>query len=196
MKTSTALLPLALAMTLLTAGPGQAAPVLSLASTDATVPTGGEFSVSVDIADVTDLFGYNLSVSYEPAKVRFVSLSEGRFLSDVNTTFFVPGIDDGSGLVSFSGAALIGPIAGATGSGNLLSFIFAGVGPGTARFALSDVLLIDSALASLDVDTQVLDVTVIGAPTSVPEPSSLLLVSAAALLALRMKPKPMAKQAH
>ena len=189
MKASTALLPLALAMTLLTAGPGQAAPVLSLASTDATVPTGGEFSVSVDIADVTDLFGYNLSVSYEPAKVRFVSLSEGRFLSDVNTTFFVPGIDDGSGLVSFSGAALIGPIAGATGSGNLLSFIF-------ARFALSDVLLIDSALASLDVDTQVLDVTVIGAPTSVPEPSSLLLVSAAALLALRMKPKPMAKQAH
>lgn len=192
MKASTALLQLALLLTLLTAGPVQASPVLSLTSTEATVPTGSEFVVSVGIADVTDLFGYNLSVSYDPGTARFLSVSEGDFLSDLNTTFFVPGSDDGNGLVSFTGTILIGPISGASGSGNLLNFNFAGISPGIARFALSDVLLINSTLASLDVDARSLEVTVTGTPSPVPEPepSTLLLVGAAVLFALRMKPKP------
>ncbi|QNA99439.1 hypothetical protein G4G31_12310 [Massilia sp. Se16.2.3] len=144
MKAFTKLLLLALSLLLLASHPAQAVPILTLTTDSTSVEQGAEFSIALDVADIADLFGYNVTINYDPAKIRFVSVSEGGFLGSAGTSFFVPGVDDGAGSVAFSGAALIGAIGGANGGGNLLNFVFAGRGAGAALFTLSDLLFIDS----------------------------------------------------
>ncbi|QNA88540.1 hypothetical protein G4G28_08645 [Massilia sp. Dwa41.01b] len=128
MKAFTKLLLLALSLLLLASHPAQAVPILTLTTDSTSVEQGAEFSIALDVADIADLFGYNVTINYDPAKIRFVSVSEGGFLGSAGTSFFVPGVDDGAGSVAFSGAALIGAIGGANGGGNLLNFVFAGRG--------------------------------------------------------------------
>lgn len=178
MKTFIKLMLLALSMLLLASNPAQALPSLTLHTDSGTVDQGSEFAIALDVADIADLFGYNLTINYDPGKVRFVSVSEGGFLAGAGSTFFIPGVDDGNGTVAFSGAALIGAIGGASGGGNLLNFVFAGRGAGAAMFTLSDLLFIDSALASIEVPGASLGVVVRGRPAEVPEPATLALVLA------------------
>lgn len=180
MKSITKLLSLALSL-LLVSVQAQALPTLTLSTPDTSVAVGDEINIAVDISGIEDLYGFNLSIGYDPAKVGFLSVTEGTFLSNVNTTYFIPGVDDGAGSVAFSGAALIGPIAGASGSGNLLNFVFKGTGPGLALFSLSDLLFIDSAFGDIAVDGTTLRVRIEGEPIDVPEPASLALLLAGSL---------------
>lgn len=180
MKSITKLLSLALSL-LLVSLQAQALPTLTLSAPDTSVAVGDEIHIAVDISGIEDLYGFNLSMVYDPAKVGFLSVTEGTFLSNVNTTYFIPGVDDGLGSVAYSGAALIGPIAGASGGGNLLNFVFKGTGPGLALFSLADLLFIDSAFGDIAVDGTTLSVRIEGEPGDVPEPASLALMLAGAL---------------
>ena len=180
MKSITRLFSLALSLLLL-ALPAQAVPTLTLSTPDASVPVGGQINIALDISGIEDLYGFNVTIGYNPSRVGFLGVTEGSFLSNVNTTYFIPGVDDGSGSVAFSGAALIGEIGGASGSGNLLNFVFTGLNPGVALFTLSDLLFIDSAFGEIGVDGATLRVVVEGEPVDVPEPAGLALMVAGAL---------------
>lgn len=186
MKHLSKLMGLALALCLSVSA--HAAPFLTMTPSAGTVNSGEGFSIAVNVDDISDLYGYNLSLTYDPSKVAFVSVSEGTFMTNVNTTFFIPGVDDGVGTVAFSGAAFFGPIAGASGGGNLLNFTFSAIGGGIASFGFADLLFLDSGFGELAVDAGGARVIIVPGAVPVPEPaSSLLLVGALALLAQRSR---------
>ena len=157
--------------------------IASIVPASASSQLGATFGLTVNIADVADLFAYNLSLNYDPTKVQFISVSEGGFLSNVNTTFFIEGVDNGVGRVEFSGTSLLGGDVGATGSGSLLEFLFKASGAGNAAFSLTDAQFLDSAFNELTVSLG----SAVVAVNAVPEPSgaTLLLVAALALLLAR-----------
>ncbi|MES2741472.1 MAG: cohesin domain-containing protein [Pseudomonadota bacterium] len=181
MKTLCKLFSPLLSVLLLVSLQGQATPLLTLAADTSEQSIGGQFNISADISEISDLYAFNFTLEYDASKVILISVTEGNFLSKVNTTYFIPGTNDGMGSVAFSAVALIGPIGGASGAGNLLNFVFAGSAPGVAQFSSSDLLFINSALSGISVDRAPLEVLVLDDPTSVPEPAPLALIVTGAL---------------
>jgi len=153
----------ALALALLS--PAYAAPVLDMSTT--TTSTGIDLTVSVQ--NVTDLYSYQFTLNFSPTLLSAVAVGEGAFLASAGATYFYPGdIDNSAGSISFVLASLFGPTAGVDGSGDLATFSFDVKSAGLASFSFSEVMLLDSSLNPIDVDTR--DVV-----AEVPEPASLWL---------------------
>ena len=139
------------------------------ARTDAVLP------LNVSASDVTDLYGYQFSLNFQPSLLQAVSVTEGGFLASGGTTFFDPGvINNGAGTVSFIFDTLIGPVPGVNGSGLLATINLRAVGAGLAQVSLSDVLAVNASGATLTIAAPAL-------VTQVPEPGALGLLLAGAM---------------
>jgi Cohesin domain len=172
----------ALALGIGVMGGAQAAPTLTLTPSPTPVFVGGTLSLSIGALDFSDLYGYQYTLNFDPALFRAVASREGAFLQTAGTTFFDGGvIDNTSGAVSFVLGTVLGPGAGATGSGQLASFDFLALGPGAGTFGFSDALFIDSNLNAIPVALSSLSVTAVPEPTIL----SLLAVGGLALLLRR-----------
>lgn len=137
-------------------------PVVSVGS--ASVFTGNTVTIPVDITGVSDLAAFQFNLSFNPAIVHLQAIKEGAFLPSAGPTFFIPGtIDNVAGSADSTADSLLGPIAGATGSGTLATLRFQGVNLGTSPVVLSDVILLDSNLNDIAFTTTP------GAVTVVPE---------------------------
>ena len=86
-------------------------------------------------------------------------------LPTAGATFFVRGIHGATDV-------LVGPVAGASGAGELASLEFAAVGFGSSNLTLSNVFLLDSSLNDIAFSTQP------GRVNITPEPATLPLLSA------------------
>ena len=100
---------------------------LSPASVDA-LAVGGTFTVNVMIADVSNLYGWQINVTFSPSVLSVDSIVEGPFLESVNETMGLQrSIDNTLGYVlascSFKPPYDAIPI-GASGSGQLASITF------------------------------------------------------------------------
>lgn len=154
----------ALALTAMHAG----ATTLSFQSAAA---AGGGTDVNVVISDVTDLYGYNFSVNYNPLLQRVASTSAGNFLGAAGDT----GIAElDAGLIFYAYGVLSGFVPGISGSGTLLSIHFDTLAAGVSPLTFSDVLFFDSNLG--DIAVTALDGTLGTDATAVPEPTSALLL--------------------
>jgi hypothetical protein len=150
-------------------------------SSPATVIQGSTFAVDVNISGAADLYAFQLDLTFDPTVLAATGVSEGLFLSGGGSTFFIPGtIDNIAGTISLNADTLLSAISGVTGSGTLLVFDFSALGPGTSTFMIANEILQDSTGAILSDTTTGGSVTVQGA--TVPEPSSLLLLSVGMLL--------------
>jgi hypothetical protein len=134
--------------------------------------------------DVTDLYAYQFGVAYDPSILTANSVSEGVFLSSAGPTFFLPGfIDNTLGLITFNANTLLAAIAGVSGSGSLLSVEFTALAIGTSGVSavfdpdpfIGDSL-IDSTLSPIDPFSVVDGSVTVEAPTSVPEPGTIMLL--------------------
>ena len=147
-------------------------------SAPATTLVGSPLTVNVLISGITDLFGYQFSLAYNPAVLRATNVAEGAFLATAGTTYFIGGtIDNTAGSVSAVADALIGPVPGAGGSGTLVTLSFDVTGPGTSTLVFSDVQLLSSSAA--DIPFTISNGTVT-ATSAVPEPAALALAGAGA----------------
>jgi general secretion pathway protein D len=189
-----------------------AATILSISPSAASINVGQSFSISLDI-DITapdNLYAYNFDVSYDPALMKVVQQSgadvaEGPFLGTGGPTFFISGVDDLNGSVSFTAATLLGLVSGITGSGTLASINFLSLAAGTGFFNLSniqlqsgmlvldptsgepiDVLTPDIPLTSIQVGSGSIDINSV---TAVPEPATLLLAGTGLLMVVRQRLK-------
>src|SRR3954470_5892271 len=82
-------------------------------------------SIPVSISGVLDLFAFQFDLAYDPSVVNLVSISEGPFLPSAGGTFFLPGtIDNVAGTATFISDSLLGPVPGASGSGDLVFLKF------------------------------------------------------------------------
>jgi hypothetical protein len=89
---------------------------------------GETFTVNVMIADVTDLYGWQINVTFSPSVLSVESVAEGPFLASVNeTTGLQRSIDNSAGYVLASSSFKPPYEAipdGASGSGQLASITF------------------------------------------------------------------------
>ena len=156
------------------------------------VSVGDSFTVDVNIANVIDLYDFQLDLAFDPALVQLNNVAEGSFLSSGGSTFFLPGfIDNALGNATFNADTLLGATPGVNGSGPLLRFDFTALSVGTSALTLSNIILQDSVGNLIDftsADGSVLVTTPVTTPAS--EPATLLLLAAAGvplLLSFRRK---------
>jgi general secretion pathway protein D len=154
-----------------------AAPVLSISPGGPTVNVGDTFSLDVVVAGAVDMYSYQFDLAFDASILSANGpVVEGAFLATGGATFFIDGlIDNMLGTISFTANTLIAAVPGVTGGGVLATISFTAIGAGTSVMALSNVVVLDSALADLgatDIDGEV---TAQQTPT-VPEPATLLLV--------------------
>ena len=152
------------------------------------VAVGDTFGVPVIVSGVSDLYGFQFDLSYNPAVLQLTNITEGSFLSSAGTTFFIAGaIDNTAGTATSTADSLIGAIPGASGEGDLAIFDFKAISLGNSDLALSNVTLLDSSLNSIPFVTSNGQVVVV--VSSVPEPSFLpvLVVVLACLFLARSK---------
>jgi hypothetical protein len=129
---------------LLASGVSWAVPMVSYANAS---NVNGMLRLDVRASDFTDLYGFQLDLTFDPRLVQVFSITEGSFLASAGSTFFDAGtIDNVSGVVAFSFGTLIGPGAGVSGSGVLESVLFSVRAPGNAVFGFANGLAVDSSL--------------------------------------------------
>ncbi len=136
-------------------------------------------NLSVDLSGITDLYAWQFTLNFDPGVLQASSVSEGAFLSTAGATFFAPGtIDNTAGTISFNGDSLLTAIAGASGSGTLLTISFNAIAAGSSALSFGDTLALDSQLNDIAVTWTNSSLVV----TAVPEPESALMLAAGMLL--------------
>jgi general secretion pathway protein D len=188
---------IAIAAWVLTSGLSEAAPVtLSVIPPATTVPAGHAVTLDLVVQDVTDLFAYQLDLTFDPAILRADGVTDGGFLTSAGGTSvfggaFALAIDNTTGLVTILDSLLgpVPPALGASGGGVLASVTFAGLNAGTSPLGLLNLVLEDSTGNLLDaaVGSGQVKVTAV---TGVPEPAPSLLVAIGLVLGLRRSMHP------
>lgn len=149
-------------------------PVVSVSSVSpVTVGTG--FDVQLLVSGVSDLYAYQLALSFDPTLLQAGSITEGSFLGTGGATSWFAGLTDNStGSVSFVVNSLVGDISGVNGGGLLATIHFDTIGVGTSSLNLTEATLLNSAVNVISAQAVGSSVTV----SAVPEPSSYLLLAA------------------
>jgi cohesin domain-containing protein len=176
--------PKLLVLSVLAFAAGQAATV-SIDPSSLTVGVGSAFDLNVNISSVSDLFAFQFDIVFNPEVLSATSVSEGPFLLSGGTTAFVPGsIDNVGGEISVTADSLVGAVPGVSGDGVLATLHFAALAAGTSDISLSNIILLDSNLVTLDSTSADGSVT-IGA-TTLPEPAPALTMLAGSLAILAL----------
>ena len=162
------------------------AATLSLVPSTTSPAVGGVVSFNVLVSGITDLYGFQYSLNFNPAVFKAVSGTEGSFLAAGGSTYFSPGtIDNTAGKISFVFDTLLGPTTGVSGSGVLETLSFNVAATGSSTFTFSDVLFLNSANADIAMTTTPLTLNV----SAVPEPATYAMMGLgiAGLLAWRRR---------
>lgn len=114
------------------------------------VSVGDTFTLSLIVDDVVDLAGWQLDITFNPAVLKAVSVTEGDFLSKGGgSTFFANGnINNTTGKIIDVSAAFIGT-GGISGTGTLLEITFEAEVVGEGGLRLENVRLGDPNGASI-----------------------------------------------
>lgn len=139
----------------------------------ASVAQGTTFTVGIDIGLVSDLYAFQIDVSFLSSVLQLQGIGEGDFFQTGGG--FIPGvIDNAAGSITFIANAVLGPGPGVSGQGRLVELIFETIAPGDAVLSLSNPLLLDVDLNEIPADIGA-RLTVAVTPAAVPEPSTLSL---------------------
>jgi hypothetical protein len=168
----------AIGFALATQATASAIPVVSVSTPAPTVNVGASVVVDINISGVSDLYGFQFDLGFDPSVLSAGNSSEGTLLPTGGPTFFIPGtIDNLGGNVAATADTLIGVIPGVTGNGLLATIDFTALGVGSSGLELANVILLDSQLNEIP-DTLVNGSITVQKPVgSVPEPATLGLLA-------------------
>ncbi|HWB95568.1 MAG TPA: cohesin domain-containing protein [Bryobacteraceae bacterium] len=148
---------------------------ISVSPASSDVMVGQAFTVDIDIDDISDLFAYQFTLTFDPAVLAADSIVEGDLFAGTGNSFFLPGtIDNSAGSIAFTADTLLsGP--GVDGPGTLAIATFTAIGTGTSSFDFpdSDLFLVDSSLNQIAVTSSSGT-----ADAATPEPATLSLLAA------------------
>jgi general secretion pathway protein D len=151
--------------------PARADSVVSIQPSVSIPGVGETFDVLVEISSLSDLYAFQFDISFDPAILSAIDVTEGSFLPGGGFTFFIPGsIDNIGGSISFTADILLTAVSGVSGSGTLADLQFQALTVGTSPVNLSNVILLDSNLSDIPYNTSN------GSVSPVPEPSTMLLL--------------------
>jgi hypothetical protein len=112
------------------------------------VLVGDTFVVEIRISDVSDLYGWEFKLSWDPNLLEAENVTEGEFLKRGGPTFFVEKINNTEGNMLVY-CTLLGDVSGVSGDGTLASVTFYAEKKGSSVLDLSDTVLIDSSEQSI-----------------------------------------------
>jgi hypothetical protein len=115
---------------------GQENGVLYLEPANLTITPSESFTVELKAASISNLKGYSVTLSYDPAFLSFQEAEEGTFLSAEGKTFFYTKIDGAKGTILID-CAILGSEAGVSGEGTLATFSFTSLKAGSAGIEFS-----------------------------------------------------------
>jgi hypothetical protein len=181
-RSGTAILVVLVAM----AGPAHAT---AISAPFVSVGVGDSFTIDIAIDDSINLTSWQFDLAFDVAVARADGVAEGPFMSSFGATLFVPGfIDNLNGLISLTSAFYVDVPPNPAGDGVVARIEVQALALGVSPLAFSNVFL-----NALDQGFEISpgQITVLGAgggdddPHSVPEPTTLLLVSTGVVLAFR-----------
>ncbi len=118
--------------------PAETKSVLYLDPANLSLTPSQDFSVELKAASITDLKGYSVTLSYDPALLSLQEVTEGPFFSSKGKTFFYKevGLTKGTILID---CAILGPDLSVSGEGTLaiLSFTSLKAGSTSLTFKLA-----------------------------------------------------------
>jgi hypothetical protein len=112
-----------------------------------TITNGDEVTLDVNVTGISDLFGFEMSISYDPSVLQYESiLSDASFLKTGGGSTFsvdpdsgVPGFLDSFSMVRYF------PSSGVSGSGTLFQIKFKAIGTGNSEIKILNDSLYDSS---------------------------------------------------
>jgi general secretion pathway protein D len=156
--------------------PAQAT-LISVVPSASTITQGQSFSVDIRVSGVSDLYGFEFDLGFNPSILSATSIIEGAFLALGGPTLWFPGtIDNSGGTISYTADSLQSIVPGVNGDGILASVNFTALATGSSELTISGVTLLDSALADISFDnpqnTHIVINSNSGPTPSVPEPAT------------------------
>ncbi|MFQ5593114.1 MAG: LysM peptidoglycan-binding domain-containing protein [Anaerolineae bacterium] len=152
--------------------------IVSIQPPAQTINVGDTTTVDVQIDNVSDLFGVDLRLSFDPSIVKVVDsnplvpgdqVEPGAFLDISGGKGFVVdnSADNTAGTITYA-ATLLSPASPVSGSGPLIRITFEGIGEGTSAIKLDSVLLSDAKANEISAVTRDGSITVERTPTPQP----------------------------
>ena len=138
------------ALTLLAGTAAAADATLSVQPPSSSALPGDRFTVSVDLASVTNAYAFQFDVTFDPTLLKLTSVANGGFLPGDN---FSGGIVNTDGSVRFVYDLLTGPVAGRSGGGTLATLTFETFADqfGSSPIHIGNVILVDAKGADIAV---------------------------------------------
>lgn len=118
-----------------------------------TVSSGDSPTFQIEISSVSNLYGFQFDLNYDPKFLQFTKATEGTLLksNDVSTFCIEPKVTVGAIENSVTIACTrLGAAGGISGSGLLESVTFTTVASGTAQVKLTNVKLVDSSAKKIN----------------------------------------------
>ena len=147
--------------------------VVSLSPTNAIISgSSGQTSIEVPISHVSELGGFQFTLSYNPSVVHVESVSLGDFLASTgrNASQLGPQIDNDLGQVTF-GAFTFGTPPGPSGDGVLATIVFSAQSVGESALAFTQFQATNVSGAEIPTTVQNGSIEVIGNPTGTSTPT-------------------------
>ncbi|MBS1251230.1 MAG: Xyloglucanase Xgh74A [Anaerolineales bacterium] len=116
---------------------------------NASVGAGSTTQVAVRVDTVTDLYGYEIHLSFDPAKVQVEGTPQpGDIFAGKTVQTFQTAVDNTAGTVDYA-VALQGAAGGVTRSGSLVGLTFRGTTQGSSPLTLGPTTSLSDSLAEL-----------------------------------------------
>jgi len=96
------------------------------------ISPGGTFTVNVTVAGVSEVYGWQVNITFNPQILNVENVSEGSFLKQANKTVFMKTIDNTDGYVLLASTFYPVPEHGVSGSGLLAQVTFTVKGSGSS----------------------------------------------------------------
>jgi len=111
-------------------------------------PAGQNFTVDIRTSGVSDLYGWELKLSWNNTLLDTLNVTEGTFLQGGGHTLFSPKVNSTDGHI-LADCTLLGNIKGVSGAGTLATIQFTVKDNGECSLHLYDVTLLNSAEQSI-----------------------------------------------
>jgi hypothetical protein len=109
------------------------------------------FHVTINISDISDLYGWEFKLGYNNSLLELVNVTEGSFLNSSRDTYFVQKNMSADGYV-LAGCTSLRNVAGADGNGTLATVEFRAKKLGSCTLDLYDTKLVNSAKQLIEHD--------------------------------------------
>ena len=114
--------------------PEGTAGVLYLEPANLNLTPGQDFTVELKAASITNLKGYSVTLSYDPALLSLKGVVEGPFFSAKGKTFFYKRVNDTKGTILID-CAILGPKVSVSGGGTLATLSFTSLKAGSTSLS-------------------------------------------------------------